>query len=62
VAGGFDEVIVATGAVPRVPDISGQSHPKVLSYGMTPEERKVVFGASLGTVFEWYNFLMFGSL
>ena len=30
--------------------------------GMTSEERKVVFGASLGTVFEWYDFLMFGSL
>ena len=30
--------------------------------GMTAEERKVVFGASLGTVFEWYDFLMFGSL
>jgi MFS family permease len=29
---------------------------------MTPEERKVVFGASLGTVFEWYDFLLFGSL
>ncbi|RZI44747.1 NADPH-dependent 2,4-dienoyl-CoA reductase [Herbaspirillum sp. HC18] len=29
---GFDEVIVATGIVPRTPRIDGVSHPKVLSY------------------------------
>lgn len=29
---------------------------------MTSEEKKVVFAASLGTVFEWYDFLLFGSL
>jgi 2,4-dienoyl-CoA reductase (NADPH2) len=29
---GFDEVIVATGVSPRDPQISGQDHPKVLSY------------------------------
>jgi 2,4-dienoyl-CoA reductase (NADPH2) len=29
---GFDEVIVATGVSPRDPKISGQEHPKVLSY------------------------------
>jgi 2,4-dienoyl-CoA reductase (NADPH2) len=31
-AGQFDEVIVATGVVPRDPKIPGQDHPKVLSY------------------------------
>ncbi len=31
-AGGFDEVILATGIVPRVPAIPGIDHPKVLSY------------------------------
>lgn len=31
-AGGFDEVILATGIVPRVPEIPGINHPKVLSY------------------------------
>lgn len=31
-AEGFDEVILATGIVPRVPDIPGINHPKVLSY------------------------------
>mgnify|MGYP007010905790 CR=1 FL=1 len=24
--------------------------------GITPEERKVIFASSLGTVFEWYDF------
>ena len=28
----FDQVIIATGITPRVPDIEGISHPKVLSY------------------------------
>ena len=28
--------------------------------GMTAEERKVVFASSLGTVFEWYDFYLFG--
>ena len=28
--------------------------------GMTPEEKKVVFASSLGTVFEWYDFYLFG--
>ena len=31
-AGGFDEVIVATGIAPRVPDIEGIDHPSVASY------------------------------
>jgi MFS family permease len=30
--------------------------------GMTAEERKVIFASSLGTVFEWYDFYLFGSL
>jgi MFS family permease len=29
---------------------------------MTREERKVVFASSLGTVFEWYDFYLYGSL
>ncbi|QBY56487.1 MFS transporter [Cupriavidus oxalaticus] len=29
---------------------------------MTKEERKVVFASSLGTVFEWYDFYLYGSL
>jgi hypothetical protein len=30
--------------------------------GMTPDERKVIFASSLGTVFEWYDFYLYGSL
>ena len=32
IGGGFDEVILATGVIPRDPKISGQDHPKVCSY------------------------------
>lgn len=31
-AGGFDEVVIATGVTPRLPGIEGIDHPKVLSY------------------------------
>ncbi len=30
--------------------------------GITPEEKKVIFASSLGTVFEWYDFYLYGSL
>src|SRR5436853_4943244 len=30
--------------------------------GMTAEERKVIFASSLGTVFEWYDFYIYGTL
>ena len=29
---------------------------------MSPEEKKVIFASSLGTVFEWYDFYLYGSL
>ncbi|MBW8301592.1 MAG: MFS transporter [Hydrogenophaga sp.] len=29
---------------------------------MTAEERKVIFASSLGTIFEWYDFYLYGSL
>ncbi|MBC7452858.1 MAG: MHS family MFS transporter [Massilia sp.] len=32
------------------------------SSGITKEERKVIFASSLGTVFEWYDFYLYGSL
>ncbi|MGF6171217.1 MFS family permease [Pseudomonas moraviensis] len=32
------------------------------SGGLTREERKVIFASSLGTVFEWYDFYLYGSL
>jgi len=36
--------------------------PIAASSGMTAEERKVIFASSLGTVFEWYDFYLYGSL
>ncbi len=38
----YDEVIVATGVVPRIPDIRGIDHPKVKSYA------EVIEGADMG--------------
>ena len=32
------------------------------SRGISGEERKVIFASSLGTVFEWYDFYLYGSL
>ncbi|MGC4061400.1 MAG: NADPH-dependent 2,4-dienoyl-CoA reductase [Aquabacterium sp.] len=32
VKGGFDEIVLATGVVPRTPAIDGADHPKVMSY------------------------------
>jgi len=32
------------------------------SGGLTKEERKVIFASSLGTVFEWYDFYLYGTL
>jgi Sugar (and other) transporter len=34
----------------------------VVNRPMTPEEKKVIFASSLGTVFEWYDFYLYGSL
>src|SRR5947209_6487635 len=32
----------------------------IRSGGMTAEERKVIFASSLGTIFEWYDFYLYG--
>ncbi|ESX36571.1 hypothetical protein X764_25005 [Mesorhizobium sp. LSHC440A00] len=32
------------------------------SRGMTREEKKVIFASSLGAVFEWYDFYLYGAL
>jgi MFS family permease len=36
--------------------------PGAASTPMTREEKKVIFASSLGTVFEWYDFYLYGSL
>jgi MFS family permease len=35
---------------------------KTAARPMAPEEKKVIFASSLGTVFEWYDFYLYGSL
>ena len=46
---GFDEVVLATGVVPRVPAIPGIDHPKVLSYVEVVREGKPV-GATVAVI------------
>ena len=41
---------------------SSATPPPVKGGGMTREERRVIFASSLGTVFEWYDFYLYGSL
>jgi len=41
-------------------DSKGMPHPAPRP--MTAEEKKVIFASSLGTVFEWYDFYLYGSL
>lgn len=41
-AGGFDDVVLATGVEPRTPDIEGVDHPKVIGYLDALLERKPV--------------------
>jgi MFS family permease len=36
--------------------------PREIAGGMTREQRTVIFASSLGTVFEWYDFYLYGSL
>ncbi len=62
---GFDAVVVATGVLPRDPQIPGQDHPKVLSYvdvlrgGAEVGQRVAVVGAG-GIGFDVSEFLVTG--
>ncbi|GAB0103903.1 NADPH-dependent 2,4-dienoyl-CoA reductase [Nocardia sp. JMUB6875] len=42
IAGGYDEIILATGVKPRIPSIPGIDHPKVLTYAELVREGKPV--------------------
>lgn len=42
ISAGYDEVVIATGVLPRTPTITGLSHPKVLSYIDVLREQKPV--------------------
>ena len=61
----FDQVILATGIVPRVPEIAGIEHPKVLSYidvinGAEVGEQVAIIGAG-GIGFDVSEFLSHGA-
>jgi Sugar (and other) transporter len=43
-------------------ETSFMATPAVDNRPMTPEQKKVIFASSLGTVFEWYDFYLYGSL
>lgn len=47
-------------AIPAAPPSAGA--PAATNRPMTREERRVIFASSLGTVFEWYDFYLYGSL
>jgi 2,4-dienoyl-CoA reductase (NADPH2) len=61
--GGFDEVVVAAGVRPRVPDFPGVDHPVVVSYAdvlarrCTPGQRVAIIGAG-GIGFDVAEFLL----
>jgi len=48
-------------SVSATPPVQPASRPAARA-AITPEERKVIFASSLGTVFEWYDFYLYGSL
>lgn len=62
-SGGFDEIVLATGVVPRTPDFAGVDHPKVLNYidvllrGAPVGERVAIIGAG-GIGFDVADFLV----
>jgi 2,4-dienoyl-CoA reductase (NADPH2) len=62
-AQGFDDVIVATGIVPRTPGIDGVNHPKVLSYldvlkSNAPVGKRVAIIGAGGIGFDVAEFLL----
>ena len=42
IKGGFDHVVLATGVTPRIPEIEGINHPKVLLYTQILKQEKEV--------------------
>jgi len=63
--GGFDEVVMATGILPRIPEIEGVDHPKVLSYvdvlkHKKPVGKKVAVIGAGGIGFDTSEFLSHG--
>ena len=62
-AGGFDEVVLATGVKPRTPDIEGIDHPKVIGYldallGRKPVGKTVAVIGAGGIGFDVSEFIV----
>ncbi|MBE0485443.1 NADPH-dependent 2,4-dienoyl-CoA reductase [Marinobacter sp.] len=62
-AGGFDDVILATGVEPRMPDIEGIDHPKVIGYldallGRKPVGQRVAVIGAGGIGFDVSEFIV----
>jgi 2,4-dienoyl-CoA reductase (NADPH2) len=60
--GGFDEVVIATGISPRMPEIEGINHPKVLNYldvigGKQPVGEKVAIIGAGGIGFDTAEYI-----
>ncbi|MFO7764040.1 MAG: NADPH-dependent 2,4-dienoyl-CoA reductase [Wenzhouxiangellaceae bacterium] len=61
--GGFDEIVIATGVLPRDPKIDGQDHPMVLNYpdvlkGDKPVGKRVAVVGAGGIGFDVSEFLL----
>ncbi|HRO59393.1 MAG TPA: NADPH-dependent 2,4-dienoyl-CoA reductase [Burkholderiaceae bacterium] len=61
--GGFDEIVVATGVLPRIPDIEGVDHPKVVGYqdvlsGRAPVGDRVAILGAGGIGFDVAEYLL----
>jgi len=62
-AGGFDDVVIATGIEPRTPDIEGIDHPKVVGYidvimGRVPVGKRVAIMGAGGIGFDVAEFIL----
>src|SRR5512133_1240904 len=44
------------------PVTAAYTPPPTTAAGITQDERRVIVASSLGTVFEWYDFFLYGSL
>ena len=65
VAGGYDDVVLATGVLPRDPEIPGQDHPRVLNYidvlrGKAPVGKRVAIVGAGGIGFDVAEYLVTG--
>ena len=63
IAGRFDEIVLATGIIPRTPSIDGISHPKVLGYldvlhGLVPVGPRVATVGAGAIAFDVAEFLL----